>query len=120
MSNLAIKINLTKVKGAMLVNLTGKTGTVKECIVIPVEDSGLYKGEKGVYLNITAVEIREPKYAETHLLKRDIPKEEYEAMTEEQKKAEDIIGGLKPMKHAEMQADASAGITPAPGEDLPF
>lgn len=120
MSNLSIKINLTKLKNTKLINLTGKSGAVKECIVIPVKDAGLFKGEKGVYLNITAVEIREPKYEETHLLKRSIDKEEYNAMTQEQKDAEQVIGGLKPFKTTEMQADTTTVLEPEPGSDLPF
>lgn len=45
MSNLSIKVNLMRVPGASLLKLKGKTA-VKECVVIPVEDSGLFVAEK--------------------------------------------------------------------------
>lgn len=75
MSNYRVKINLEQLKGAAVADLRGKTGAVKKCLVIPIEDAGLYVGQKGVYLSLTAWEARQPYYGETHSLKCDLPKD---------------------------------------------
>ena len=46
MGNFSIKEDLLKLKGAFITNFKGRTET-KRCLVIPVDDSGLYVGEKG-------------------------------------------------------------------------
>lgn len=96
MSNYSIKLDLLKVKNVSLVNLTGKTAT-KQCIVIPVEDAGLYVGEKGVYLNLTAIELKEPKHEQSHMIKPNIETEVFAAMSQEQKDGIPIIGNMKPL-----------------------
>ena len=53
MANFSIKADLLKVKGAFVTNLKGKAST-KRCLVIPIDESGLFLGEKGCYLNLTA------------------------------------------------------------------
>ena len=122
MSNLSIKVDLIKIKDATLTVLTGKTGVKKNCLIIPIEGSGLYVGKKGVYLNLSAFEIREPKYDQTHLVKLSKDKAEYEALTEDQKKALPILGGLKPIIHATMQPAAEELVVDpgVEGSDLPF
>lgn len=57
MANFSIKTDLLKLKGAFVTNLKGKTAT-KRCLIIPVDDAGLFIGEKGVYLNLTAIEMQ--------------------------------------------------------------
>lgn len=92
--NYAIRIDLLKLKGAFMRNLKGQTGT-KRCLILPIDDcEGVYLGEKGLYLNMTAIELKHPKYSDTHCLKVDIPKEQREAMTEEERNAIPILGGL--------------------------
>lgn len=122
-TNLQIKVNLTKIPGAALVNLKGKEAT-KQCIVIPVEDAHLFVGEKGVYLNLTGIAFKEPKYDDTHLIKQSLDKETYSAMTKEQQDAQPIIGGIRPFVSTTvpMQASGTMEIEPAAGEgsDLPF
>lgn len=77
MGNFSIKEDLLKLKGAFITNFKGRTET-KRCLVIPVDDSGLYVGEKGVYLNLTAIEMENPQYKETHCIKQSLDKEIYE------------------------------------------
>ena len=48
MGNFGIKIDLLKLKNSFVTNLKGKAAT-KRCLVIPIDDSGVYLGEKGVY-----------------------------------------------------------------------
>lgn len=97
MGNFSIKEDLLKLKGAFITNFKGRTET-KRCLVIPVDDSGLYVGEKGVYLNLTAIEMDNPKFKETHCIKQSLDKEIYETLTDEQRQALPIIGGMKPIE----------------------
>ena len=84
MANYSIKTDLLKLKGAFVTNLRGKTAT-KRCLIIPVDEAGLFVGEKGVYLNLTAIEMQNPKFSETHCVKVSLDKERYDAMTEEER-----------------------------------
>lgn len=124
MANYGIKIDLLKLKGAFMRNLQGKAAT-KRCLIIPVDDcDGVYLGEKGCYLNMTAIEMREPRYNDTHCIKPDIPKEQREAMSEEEQKAIPILGGLHAIEVQVQQMAVSGTIGQsafAPDDDdLPF
>lgn len=90
-NNISIKLNLKSIPGA-LVDKYGKKDT--ECIIIPIEYANLFKGEKGVYLDATAIELSKPKEGskDTHLIKQALPKEVYNALSEDEKKAQPIIG----------------------------
>ncbi len=59
MANYSIKTDLLKLQGAFVTNIKGKTAT-KKCLCIPIEGSGLFLGEKGCYLNMTAIEMQNP------------------------------------------------------------
>lgn len=123
-TNYGIKIDLLKLKGAFMRNLQGKSAT-KKCIIIPVDEcDGMFLGEKGCYLNMTAIEMQNPQYSDTHCIKPDIPKEQREAMTEEQRNAIPIIGGLHAIERQPQQMSVSTTIGAdafAPDdEDLPF
>lgn len=124
MKNYGIKIDLLKLKGAFMRNLQGKAET-KRCLIIPVDDcDGIYLGEKGCYLNMTAIEMQEPKYTDTHCIKVNIPQEQREAMTEEERNAIPILGGLHAIevKQATMQVTETIGqeaFAPT-DDDLPF
>lgn len=124
MANFSIKADLLKIKGAAMINLKGRTAT-KRCLVIPVDDSGLFVGEKGVYLNMTAVEMQEPKYGDTHCLKVSLDKDAYKALSEEERKAIPIIGGMRELESQArtMKVTQSIDATQAvenPEDDLPF
>lgn len=119
MSNLSIKINLLKLQNAALVNITGKTGVTKKCIVIPVEDANLFVGEKSVYLDASAFEIREPKYDQTHLIKQSLDKDTYQAMTEDERNNMPILGGIKPFIAKAMEAQEDMQVDDETS-DLPF
>lgn len=123
-TNYGIKIDLLKLKGAFMRNLQGKSAT-KKCIIIPVDDcEGMFLGEKGCYLNMTAIEMQNPQYSDTHCIKPDIPKEQREAMSEEQRNAIPIIGGLHAIERQPQQKTVNATVGAdafAPDdEDLPF
>lgn len=124
MKNYGIKIDLLKLRGAFMRNLQGKAET-KRCLIIPVDDcDGIYLGEKGCYLNMTAIAMQDPKYKDTHYIKVNIPQEQREAMTEEERNAMPILGGLHAIevKQATMQVNETIGqeaFAPT-DDDLPF
>jgi hypothetical protein len=92
MSNISIKHDLKKLAGATVMPV-GKNST--QCIVIPIEMAGLfYNGTGGVYLDSTAIPLTNPKDGskDTHIVKQQISKEKYAAMTDEERKAQPIIG----------------------------
>lgn len=122
MGNYSIKTNLLKVQGAFVTNLKGKT-TTKRCLVIPVDASGMFLGEKGCYLNMTAIEMNESRYGDSHCLKVDVPKEQRQGMTEEELRAVPIIGGMHPLvsQAQQMAVMGQLDATVVMNEDdLPF
>lgn len=123
MANYGIKLDLLKLKGATVRNLQGRTAT-KRCLIIPVDEcDGMFLGEKGCYVNLTAIEMQNPKYNDTHCIKPEISKERREAMTEEEQNAVPIIGGLHAIERqqATMQVNGTIGADAfATEEDLPF
>lgn len=88
MSNISTKLNLAA--------LIHKRGTVanEDCIIIPIAKNNLYKGEKGLYLNLTHIEVKNPAtdQKDTHLVKQDLPKEIYNNLSDDAKKAMPILG----------------------------
>ena len=121
MSNLALHINLTRIPGAIFTMLTGKTGLVKDCIIILVEEAHLFVGEKGVYLDATALEFKEQKYADSHFIKMSVPKEIFEKMSKEEQDAIPIIGGVKPIVKSEIKStEGDFAPSVGDGSDLPF
>jgi len=124
MANYSIKADLLKLRGAFMMNLKGKTAT-KRCLCIPVDDAGLFVGEKGVYLNLTAVEMQEPKFGDTHFVKVNLDRAAYDALSEEERKAIPILGGLHELEPqvrtmvVSQTIDAKTAVENAE-DDLPF
>ncbi len=124
MANFSIKLDLLKVAGAFLTNFKGRTQT-KRCLVIPIDDSGMYLGQKGLYLDLTAIELREPQYQDTHCIKQSLPKEVFEQLTDEQKQQLPILGGLRPIERKQEQMNIGNTYDAATAgengyEDVPF
>ena len=117
MSSSSIKLNLLQLQGAFVTNLKGKTAT-KRCLVIPVDDAHLYVGQKGCYLNMTAIEMQNSQYGDTHCIKQNLEKSVYEGMTEEQRRAMPIIGSMRQSERTQAALDTSHVVEG--DEDLPF
>jgi hypothetical protein len=117
MSNLNIKLNLQNLICACRFE-KGTLGPV-ECLIIPLEKNHLFKGEKGIYLDLSAFELKEPKEKKTHLIKQQLPKEVFKAMTDEQKKNTPILGDVSVWEHTEAEPVSSGEVLPA-DTDLPF
>lgn len=123
MANYSIKTDLLKLQGAFVTNIKGKA-TTKRCLCIPIDESGLFLGEKGCYLNMTAIEMQNPRYLDTHCIKVCHDREVYERMTDEERAAQPIIGGLHVLaKKPQAAVDLTANNNPymvGAEEDLPF
>ena len=123
MANFSIKLDLLKLQKSFLTNLKGKTAT-KRCLIIPVDDAGLYVGEKGVYMNLTAIEMREPKYSDTHCVKVSVEKDRYAAMSEEERNALPIVGGMRQLERRAVEMPVSGRVEGDQAvenyDDLPF
>jgi len=117
MSNLSIKLNLQNLHCACRFE-KGVAGPV-ECLIIPLEKNHLFKGEKGIYLDMSAFELKEKKDNQTHLVKQQLPKDIFKAMTDEQKKATPILGNVSTWEHTEADPVSSAETLPE-DSDLPF
>ncbi len=116
MANFTIKMDLQKMKGVFLTTLTGKTAT-KRCLCIPIEENHLFVGEKGTYLDLTAIELKDGKYGDTHCIKQNFPKDVYERLSDEEKKNLPIIGNMHELRAKQQKIGA---VAQAVDDDLPF
>ena len=134
MGNISIKINLKQLKHVER-EMTGKDGVTKiKVLIIPMDENMIYQGEKGAYLNLTAIEIKDrSKFSadqkDTHLVKQDIPKAKYDLMSDEQRMALPILGNAilwgrqesAPVESSEISNSAvDAYMDNAEVDDLPF
>lgn len=90
--NISIKINLRQLKSHVM-PLKGRNGMI-DCIVIPIAENSLFIGEKGIYLDLQAWEIKEKKAdrKDTHIIKQSYPKEVFDQLSDAQKQSIPIIG----------------------------
>ena len=121
MSNQSIKINLQKFRNAALLTMPGRTAK-KRCICIPVDDNPeIFVGEKGVYLDLTAIEMKEPgQYGDTHFLKGNYPEEVYKSLSDEERKSQPIVGQMRPLVRKEQPAPEVSAVEAEVEDDLPF
>lgn len=122
MSNISVKVNLRQLKSAVR-TMKGASGNIK-CLVIPIVQNNLVVGEKGIYLDMTAFELKEKKAdrKDTHLVKQNFTKEVFEKMTDEEKQKTPILGNMIVWGSREPEPD-NVEITESasePTEDLPF
>ena len=121
-NNISISLNLRQLKSTVR-TMKAESGQV-ECLIIPIEQNNLIKGEKGIYVNLQAWELKEKKEdrKDTHLVKQSLPKEIYESMNDEEKRAIPIIGNLTVWASTEQKPqEVNIETEPEePGDDLPF
>ena len=122
------KLNLLKLKRAGVMQIPGRTEVLR-CLVIPIEENNIFistdenNRPKAAYLDLTAWELKNPKYEETHMIKQSLSKEVREKMTDEEKKAMPILGGLKPANFEAQNGKSSKFCACAKGAsqvDAPF
>lgn len=123
MTNFNAKLNLMKLQRAGVMQIQGR-GEVLKCLVIPIEENHLFVSTdesnrvKSVYLDLSAWELQNPKYEETHMIKQALPKEVREQMTDEQRKNMPILGGLRPINNEPRNNAADCNAPFAHVEDL--
>lgn len=120
MSRISGKINLLQLF-AVRKMINGQAG-LTECLVIPIQKNKLFIGEKGVYLDLIAFDIKEPKegFKDTHILKQSFSKEVRDAMSEDELKKLPILGGLQVWgEFTESEPISSNDITDE-NDPLPF
>lgn len=131
MGNISINLNLSQLKHVKR-EMKGKDGKNVTVLIIPIEENNIIQGEKGNYINITAIEIKDRSkqkegQKDTHLLKQDFPKEIYNSMSEEERRAQPILGNaiLWGQREAEPQQSTSLSESAVDQyneahDDLPF
>lgn len=92
MANFNLSIDLGKFWGSKII--TTKSG--QEVVVIPVDENHLTKGKNGsVYANLQATEKKAMgKYADTHFIKPRFTKDQYAALTDEQRNSIPFVGAV--------------------------
>ena len=123
MANYNLRIALTKLKGAKVMEIQGKTCT-KTCVVIPIDNEegtvrDSYEGKidgmpttkflDDVQLNLTAFEFREKKYGQTHGLKASFSRKRMESMSEEELRSMPFVGNMKPWSNVVADDDLPVG-----------
>lgn len=127
-NNYQEKLNLLKFNKAFTMPIKGKTGIIKQCVCIPIEDNHLFVSAdenlkaKAVYadINVNQYENGKSQYGDTHYLRLSVPKEVREKMTEEEKKAIPYLGNMKPSQLQQAQSAELPinGVYAVPEEDL--
>lgn len=123
MSHITGNLNLSKLQSAVM-KIKGKTGNMVDCVVIPIDANNLYRHKSGVFFNFIAFEMNntQPNSKNTHIVKQSLPKSVFDKFTEEQKKAQPIIGNLTVSGLS--QQNSNSGFVPEQSEDseeeLPF
>ena len=114
------KINLLNLHGVVK-KMSSKSGEI-ECLVIPIEKNRLFKGEKGIYLDLICFEIEKRKEGskDTHLVKQSFSKEVRESMTEDQLKELPILGSLQVWEARTESEPVSSPEAIEEKDDLPF
>lgn len=123
MSNYNLTIALTKLKGAKVMEIQGKTCT-KTCVVIPIDNEegtvrNSYESKvdgqptikflDNVQLHLTAFEFREKKFGQTHGIKASFSKSRMDRMTEDELRAMPFVGNMKPWSSQVEDDDLPAG-----------
>ena len=123
MANISIKVNLRQLKNTIK-SFKKQDGSMVDCLVIPITDNHLFKGEKGIYLDLSAFEIKNKKTdsKDTHLVKQSLPKEVFDKLTDEQKQAMPIFGNAIVWAKREPEPVAAETMESVTEEedDLPF
>lgn len=126
------KINLASLPSHKVMEF-GQQGSKEKikAIVLPIDKNYMHLSEKGnVYLDLVIFERKEPlkdkdgAVEQTHFVKQSIPKKIRDAFSEEEKRAQPIIGNLNIWNGAQVETtakpDTTLEETDASGKDLPF
>jgi len=117
---ITLKLNFTQLKHAVR-KMKGESGEM-DCLIIPIESNALYRGDKGIYLEMIAFEVKEKKDSkDTHLIKQSFSKEVRKGMTDEQLKSLPILGNMRIWDDLpETTVNIEPVNDPLEQDDLPF
>jgi len=118
---ITFKVNLLQYQAAVM-KIKSKSGVLVDCVVIPIESNHLVKGEKGIYADFAAFEFKNQKAdsKDTHLIKQSLPKEWFQSMSDEEKKAMPIFGNLRVWEER-TEPESKSSVEPINEDDgLPF
>ncbi len=91
-SDYSLSVDLLQYKGAEVIERDGVRG-----VFLPIEGNSIFEGNKGIWQNLQAIELGHMRFNNTHLIKRQIYKEEAAMMTGDEKKNQTILGYMKPL-----------------------
>lgn len=120
--NYGINVNLLKLKKSGIMKIKGKEKVVR-CLVIPLEGiSNLVETEHGIFLNLSAWESDKLNYGHTHYLKINLPKEENEKMSDDERRLVPIIGNMKAIiaKQNSVAEPTEVVESIESGDEIPF
>ena len=118
MENFNLKLNICGFVHTVR-KMKSKSGEMIDVIILPIDANHVFKGEKGMYVDITAIAVANPKFDDTHILKQSLPKEVYEKLSDEDKKKTPIFGNMAPWKKNAGEAPANID-SGSDDDDLPF
>jgi hypothetical protein len=117
MGNISTSINLASLVHTVKL-MKNKEGKETECLVIPIELNHLFKGEKGLYLNLIGFELKEPSNKKTHSIKQSFPKEYLEKLTKDEIYALPIFGNH--LLFGSVTNESVLASAQSEDDDLPF
>lgn len=120
MGNITLKLNLTQFK-SVIKPMPNASGKLIDCVVLPIEVNHFFRGEKGVYVDLIAFELKNKKEGmkDTHSLKQSFSKEYLESLTQDEKNALPFLGGLM-VWDENYQSEKPPIVQTDPESDLPF
>lgn len=87
--NYNVKLNLSKLRR---VKYLQKDDDLYICI--PMKANQIFNGQKGMYLELTAFELKNRQFNESHLVKLSVPSKVLKELSDEQKRELPIVGSL--------------------------
>ena len=101
-NHLRVSVDPLKMKCGIMGVKSPKTGVVKRCLILPIEDNDFYNVVKdGKIVVRMTFDVWEndnvSQYGDTHMVKLSHSKEWNEAHNDEQKRAEPILGNARPI-----------------------
>lgn len=128
-NHLRVSVDPMKMKCGIMSVKSPKTGVTKKCLILPIEENDFFNkvGDDGKITIRMTFDVWEndnvSQYGDTHLVKLSHSKEWNEHHTDEQKKAEPILGNARPivLKTVEQVNIPAAEVAAEEStDDLPF
>lgn len=131
-NHLRVTVDPMKMKCGIMGVKSPKTGAVKKCLILPIEDNDIYTkvGEDGKITVRISFDVWEndnvSQYGDTHMVKQSHSKEWNESHNDEQKRAEPILGNARPIQLPSIddvkvpEAQIEAAPFDGQADDLPF